>query len=131
MPFTTIVNRAALDHIFQKAVWPQPGNLSIALSTTTPDADGNNVTEPSGNGYARVATTPAEWDRNSNPNEMTNNVRKDFPEATGPWGTITHFVLYDNTTPIGWGALTASQAVTTGQQPYFNAGELIFRYTTA
>jgi len=129
MPFTTGTNRAALDHIFQKAVWAQPGDIEIALTTTTPAADGTNVTEPVGNGYARIATVPGEWTRTGN--DMANNVRQDFPQATGSWGTIVGFVLYDSTdgtTVVGFGALTANQPVASGQQPYFDVGDLVCRY---
>lgn len=126
MPFTDVINRAALDHIFQKATWTQPGNLSLGLSTTTPTLAGGNITEPSGNAYARVVTDPLEWTRTDS--DIENNVRHDFPEATGSWGTLTHFVLLDGSTLVAFGSLTASQAVSTGQQPYFNIGELIARY---
>lgn len=127
MPFASGVNQAVLDHIFQlSAGYAQPGNLSVALSTTTPAADGTNVTEPSGNGYARVATTSADWGRVGN--DVTNGNRLDFPEATGTWGTVTYFVLYDGTTVIAFGALTSSQNVVSGQQPYFDVDDITVRY---
>lgn len=128
MPFSDAINQAALDHMFQKATWTQPAAMEIALSTTTPTNTGTNITEPVGNGYARVLTAPADWTRTGL--EMSNAAREDFPEATGSWGTVTHFVLFDSVSDamIGFGALTASQAVATGQQPFFNAGDLIARY---
>ncbi|WP_417436485.1 hypothetical protein [Idiomarina abyssalis] len=126
MPFAAAINQSALDHIFQKSVWTPPGNLSIVLSTTTPDAGGGNITQPVGNGYAPIATVPADWTRSGL--EMSNVAREDFPEATGSWGTVTHFALLDGATPIAFGALTPAQAVLTGQQPYFNPGALVCRY---
>lgn len=128
MPMSTEINQAALDHIFQQAAWPQPGNLSLALSTTTPNPDGTGVTEPTGGDYARVQTLPADWTRTGN--DMQNNGRLDFPEATDSWGTITHLVIYDQAagTVVAFGALSASQSVSTGQQPYFDTNDITVRY---
>ena len=128
MPMTTGINQAALDHIFQKAAWTQPGNLSLALSTSTPNDDGTGVTEPSGGDYARVQTLPADWTRTGG--DMQNNSRQDFPEATASWGTITHLVIYDQTagTVVAFGALSSTQSVATGQQPYFDTNDITVRY---
>lgn len=128
MPFTDVINRAALDHIFQKAAWTQPGNIEIGLSTTTPAADGTNVTEPAGGDYARIATVPGDWTRTAG--DMQNNAREDFPEATASWGTVTHVVLFNTTdnSVIAFGALSSSQSVASGQQPYFDANDITVRY---
>jgi len=129
MPFANAINQAALDHIFGKATWTAPTTINVGLSTTTPAVDGTGITEPSGNGYAQVATAPADWTRTGN--DMENNAQVDFPEATGSWGTVTHFVLYNDAddSMIGFGALDSSQAVASGQQPYFPAETLVARYT--
>lgn len=128
MPFTVDTNQKALDHIFQKATWAQPGNIEIGLSTTTPNADGTGVTEPATGAYARISTVPADWTRTGS--DMQNNSREDFPEATASWGTVTHIVLYNSTdnSVIGFGALASSQAVASGQQPYFDANDITVRY---
>lgn len=102
----------------------------VGLSTTTPTMAGGNVTEPSGNGYARVATAPADWGNatNADPSEVSNAVDILFPEVTGSgWGTITHFVIYDAASAgnfLGFGALTTPKTPTVGDEPFFDVGEL-------
>lgn len=106
----------------------------IGLSTTTPNANGENFTEPSeSTGYAKVLLGHY---NQSNTQLMeaaadgsicnTNNIIF-FPEATASWGTITHFGIFTSktaTTPIMWGALSSSIAVPSGYIPIFRAGAL-------
>lgn len=80
----------------------------IGLSTTTPNDDGTGITEPSGFGYARVAKTNN--DANfpvSTGNEKSNGTAITFPTASGgDWGTITHWVLWEQGGPAKiWGVL--------------------------
>ena len=115
-----------LDHVFKIASFTQPSNLYVALSTTTPVDDGSNVTEPVGNGYARTLCNG--WTRSgTSPTQVQNTAAVTFPTATGSWGTLTHFVIYDASTsgnPIAWGALGASQAITTNDIAQFAANAL-------
>lgn len=53
----------------------------LGLSTANPRDDASGLEEPKGNGYARVA---------ANLSAATN-----FPKATGGWGRISHFALFD------------------------------------
>jgi hypothetical protein len=114
-----------LDHVFGKGVYTPP-TIYVALSTADPTDDGSGLAEPSGNGYARVATSGADWDAASggaldNANAIT------FPEASGSWGTITHFALYDaatNGNMLAHGALDSSEAISSGEVPRFPAGDL-------
>jgi len=106
-------------------------NIYIALSTTAPNDDGTNFTEPSGNGYARVqhsanATTAGNWTAASG-GQTSNNALIDFGTATGSWGTITHFGIYDASTAgnlVHYGALSASKSVATDDQVQFSVGNL-------
>jgi hypothetical protein len=68
----------------------------LALSTTMPDQQGNNFTEPSGNGYARVPLTTKSGGQfsvleasSSVPTNgiFTNNVGVQWPFPTGTWGS--------------------------------------------
>jgi hypothetical protein len=71
--------------------------VEIALSTTTIADDGSGITEPSGNGYARVSVTNngTNWSAASG-GIKTNAVDIIFPEATAGWGTISDWALYDS-----------------------------------
>lgn len=125
--FTDYLENKMLGHLFGTA-YTAPTTVYMALSTTTPTDAGGNVTQPSGNGYARVAigNNSTNWNAASG-GTVTNKTAITFPEATGSWGTVTHFVLYDAATAgnaLIWGALTASKAIGTGDTASFAAGAL-------
>jgi hypothetical protein len=119
-----------LDLYFSKASnTTVPATLYVALSTTLPTNTGTNVTEPVGNSYARVSVTnnstnfPAATAR-----AKSNGTDVVFPTATGSWGTITHFALYDALTAgtfIAWGALTVPVSVINGATVTFVTGSLV------
>lgn len=70
-----------------------PAKYYLGLSTTAPDLDGQNVTEPATDaGYARVELTTL-----SAPLDglVTNQQAVNFEESTNNWGTVTHFVIFD------------------------------------
>lgn len=90
-----------------------PAKYYLGLSTTAPTTTGTNVTEPTGNGYARV-----ELKSLSAPSSGTvsNTAAIDFPESTGSWGTVTHYLIYDALTAgnlLIYGALTNSRNIET------------------
>src|SRR5690606_1282100 len=98
------------------------------LSTTAPTQAGGNFKEPSGNGYARVAVTnnSTNWPAASNGAKSNANAIT-FPQATGSWGTVTHFGIFDAATSgnlLAWGELSQSKAISAGDTPYFAAGSL-------
>lgn len=53
--FADHLENKLLDHVFGGGDYARPATLYIGLSTTTIADGGTNITEPSGNGYARVA----------------------------------------------------------------------------
>lgn len=128
MGFTTFLDNELLDHVFGNAAYTAPANLYFALSTTAPTVAGGNFTEPSGNGYARVAVT----NNATNFPAATNGSKKNatqitFPQATGAWGTVTYFGIFDSNTAgnlLAFAALTTSKDITTGDTPYFAANSL-------
>lgn len=115
-----------LDHIFGKAVLTPP-TIYIGLSAEEPDEDGLSVVEPSGNAYARVQTSVDDWSAASdgsldNANEIV------FPMATGSWGTMTHFVLFDAAAGgnmLAFGLLSPSKTIGSGDMAKFAAGDLV------
>lgn len=133
MSFTDQIEKDILDFLLGSfSNFTTPLKVYIMLSTTTPgEVSGSlNFTEPStDNGYAAV-----EVDNDSDTWEYVNGVIKnkiaiEFPEATGAWGTITHFGVEGNVGQsgkimIGTGALSASKTVEAGDKPRFNAGAL-------
>jgi hypothetical protein len=103
-----------------------PGTFYVGLSTTTPAANGTNITEPAGNGYARVAVTnnAINW-ASSSAGANSNAAQIAFPTASGSWGTVTYAVLFDaatNGNAIAAVPLAASQAIGNGDTYAFAVG---------
>ena len=136
MSFSNYTAQAVLNALFGKtsnfgALAAAPA-IHIGLSSTTPNEDGTNVTEPSGGGYARVVTAAADWNAatladpalSDNANAIT------FPTATADWlasANLTHFVAYDAVSAgnfLGAGALTVPKPVKNGDTAEFAAGDL-------
>lgn len=133
MSFSNYTAQAVLNAIFGRtsnfgSLGSEPDKW-IALSTTAPDEDGGNVSEPSGDGYDRVETTSGDWNdaTDADPSVIDNSATITFPEATGSWGEITHFAIFDSQTGgemLASGSLDTSRTVEDGDEPRFQAGEL-------
>jgi|SRR5918992_4206013 hypothetical protein len=92
MSATSARERALLDHQFGGVALTPEATWHWGLSSTAPSDDGSNFTEPSGNGYARVAKT----------NNATN-----FPAASTDGLLVTSKVTG---TAITWATPTGSWA---------------------
>lgn len=94
MNTTYFLNLVAGNLFRTKTNPPIPSEMWIGLSTTAPNADGTNVTEPStSTGYSRM-----KLDTLGEPVDgvVTNKANIDFNESTASWGTLTHFVIFDS-----------------------------------
>lgn len=114
-----------LDHLFGKRSYA-PSTIYVGLSTADPLEDGSGLAEPSGNGYARVQTASSDWNAASE-GALDNASNIAFAQATGNWGTITHFALFDAATGgnmLAHGALSLSKAISTSDYTGFEAGDL-------
>lgn len=133
MSFTDQIEKDILDFLLGDfAAFGTPETVFIMLSTTTPgEVSGSlNFTEPSTeNGYAAVEVDNDNTTWEYVDGVIKNKIAIEFPEATGAWGTITHFGVEGNVGSsgqimIGTGALSASKTVEAGDKPRFNAGTL-------
>ena len=120
---------AVMDLLFGAQAYTPAASYDIALSTTQPANDGTGVTEPAGGGYARVQVTNdlTHWPAASG-RQKSNGVAIAFPTATGDWGTIGWFAIYDHGTSTfrGWGALAVARHVTSTSAPAtFDIGALV------
>ena len=114
-----------LDHIFGKGSYTPP-TIYVGLSTADPQDDASGLAEPSGNGYARVETEASDWNAAAS-GALDNANLIEFPAATGNWGTITHFALFDAASGgnmLAHGALSEAKAVVASNIPQFSPGEL-------
>ena len=123
--FSNFWENEILDHLFGKGSYTPP-TIHVGLSTADPGDDGSGLSEPSGNGYARVQTSGGDWNAASggqldNANDIT------FDQATGSWGTVTHFALMDAATGgnmLAHGTLSQSETINSGDTAKFAAGDL-------
>lgn len=122
--FSNYLENKVLDHVFKTASYSVPSNIYVALSTADPTDSGGSIAEPSGNNYARTACNT--WDAASS-GAIANTGAVTFPTASGSWGTITHFALYDASTSgnmLAHGSLSASKAIGNGDTASFAAGAI-------
>lgn len=102
-----------------------PTNYYLGLSKSQPTASGTGVTEPSSSyGYGRI-----ELNNLSQPTNgiVSNTEEIMFNEATGNWGTVSHFVVYDSATGgnlLMYGALSPARTAETGTTIAIRAGSL-------
>jgi hypothetical protein len=114
-----------LDHLFGKGNYAPP-TIYIGLSTADPGDDGSGLSEPNGNGYARVQTSASDWTTASG-GSLDNADAIEFGQATGDWGTVTHFALFDAAAGgnlLAHGSLSQSKTVGSGDTVRFDAGDL-------
>lgn len=97
MSWTNYLANKMLDHIFTDSAYAPPATLYWGLSTTTPAADGTNITEPGSNNYSRVAVAAADMSAASG-RSKTNSAELSFATPSGSWNTCTHAVLFDAST---------------------------------
>jgi hypothetical protein len=103
---------ALINATLRNTSYTSSASVYVALFTTNP-TDADSGTEVSGGSYARVEAT---FDVPSNGSAST-NADVEFAQATGSWGTITHFGIYDaieNGNLLYHGALTESKTISTG-----------------
>ena len=125
MSFSDYAEQALLDHLFKlSAGYAQP-TLYLAVSTADPLDDGSGVAEPVGNGYARVATAASDWQRTGSVVDNVNQLS--FPQASGSWGTLTHFALFDAASGgnmIAHATLGTAKAIAANETLRFPAGNI-------
>ena len=131
MPLVTAHKNATLDAMLGTGATLLNSTLEMGLSTTTPTADGTNITEPSAGGYTRVtlANTNAVW-APAAAGIKTNAADVIFPEATAGWGLITHWIIYSLGVPKIVGILDNGSGIATpldvitGKVPRFLASAI-------
>ena len=101
-----------LDHILATGAYTMPTTVYVGLSTGSFNDD-NSGTELSGNNYARESISFGA----ASSGTASNDAAVEFNAATGSWGTVSHFGIFDASTSgnlLIHGALTASKVIETG-----------------
>ncbi len=115
-----------LDYIFGKSSLTPPV-VYLGLLTAEPGEDGTGLAEPNGKAYQRIQTSASDWNVSAS-GSLDNAVDIIFPMATGNWGTVTHFALFDAATGgnmLAYGALSPAKVVGSGVIAKFAAGDLV------
>jgi hypothetical protein len=119
---------SVLDHVFGVSEFTPPSTVYLGLSVTDPLDDASGISEPSGNGYLRKAITfMAAGSRTIENNSVS------FNQATGSWGTISHWFICDNVSGtnfgtdvelLAYGGFLSSEVVVSGHSPFIMPGTL-------
>jgi len=123
--FSNVWEDEIMDHIFGKGAYTPP-TIYVGLSTADPLDDASGLAEPSGSGYVRVTTAESDWVASS-AGVVDNATATTFPQASGSWGVVTHFALFDAETAgnmLAHGTLGASKTIDSGDTPSFAIGTL-------
>ena len=116
-----------LDHFTGTASTSAPSAVYLGLSTGSL-GDDNGGTELSGNNYTRKAITFASASSGS----IASNASVEFNSATGSWGVISHFGLYDASSSgnlLFHGAFSASKTIASGDVLKVASGSLTISAT--
>lgn len=116
-----------LDHVFGGADYSRPATVYVGLFTAAPN-DAGGGTECTGGSYDRadVTNNATNWPAASG-GAKSNGTAITFVTATGSWGLVTHFGIFDANSGgnlLAWGALTASKTIDSGDTASFAIGEL-------
>lgn len=136
--FTDYLEKALLDHIFTDPAYAPPATLYLGMltGTATDDAGGGLTEQTIGTGgYARVATTAADWSAATGtaPATKTNTTAKTFPAATADWRTGANFTyvgLYDASTAgnlLAIALITTAKAVLSGDTANFPISSIVWK----
>ena len=128
--FSNDLEDKVLDHILGGGDYSRLATVYIGLWTATLDdtSTGSTAGECTGGSYARVSITnnATNWPAASS-GAKANGAAITFPQATGSWGTATDFAILSAATAgdiLGYGDLTVSKAISSGDTASFAIGEL-------
>ena len=114
-----------LDHQLGKTAYTMP-TVWVGLYTATP-TDAGGGTEVTGGSYARKSTAAADWNAAASGSSANANAIT-FVTATGSWGNVTHFGIFDAATTgnlLRWAVLTTPKTISNGDTASFAAGTLV------
>ncbi len=111
-----------LDAIGANATFTAPSAVYLGLSTGSL-GDDNSGTELTGNNYSRVAVSFGA----ASSGTMSNDAAIEFAAATGSWGSVSHWALYDASSSgnqLVHGAFTAAKTIASGDVLKIATGDL-------
>ncbi len=111
-----------LDVLGANATFTAPSNVYLGLSTGSL-GDDNSGTELSGNNYSRVSVSFGAAASGT----MSNDAAIEFAAATGSWGSVSHWGLYDASSSgnlLVHGSFSAAKTIASGEVLKVATGDL-------
>ena len=111
-----------LDHILGTGAYTMPTTVYVGLSTGS-FGDDNSGTELTGNNYARVSATFSAAASGT----TSNSAAIEFAAATGSWGSVSHFGIFDASSAgnlLIHGAFTTAKTIASGDILKISTGDL-------
>ena len=111
-----------LDHVLGTTAYTAPSTVYIGLATAS-FADDNSGTELTGNNYSRVS---ASFDAAAS-GTTDNSAAIEFAAATGSWGSVSHFGIFDAASSgnlLIHGAFTSAKSISAGDVLKIATGDL-------
>lgn len=111
-----------LDHILSVGSYTMPSAVYVGLSTGS-FGDDNSGTELSGSNYSRVAATFSAAASGT----TSNSAAIEFAAATGSWGSISHFGVFDSAASgnlLIHGAFSSAKTIENGDVLKISTGDL-------
>jgi hypothetical protein len=135
---TDYTEKKLLDHIFGQAAFTRSNELYLGLSTTAfADSDNGSTAaakEPSGSSYARVRIDNIS-EYNTSGDDIRNSSSIDFAEATGSWGSIGYWGVFDGTgssaNMLMHGSFSSATTVASGDQFRISTGDFEINFPSA
>ena len=112
-----------LDHITGRTAYTKPSAVYLGLSTGDFTDTGSGSSELSGSNYSRVSVA---FDAAAS-GATSNTSAIDFAAASGNWGTVSHWALFDAATSgnaLITGSFSASKTIETNDVLRIAAGDL-------
>lgn len=119
---SNFLENALVNAVLRNTAYSSPSIVYVGLFTSDP-TDAGSGTEVAGNGYARRSATFA----TPSNGVSTTSATIEFPQATGSWGTVAFFGIYDALTGgnlLIHGALTTSKTIDNGDVFRITSGNL-------
>jgi hypothetical protein len=111
-----------LDVLGANATFTAPSNVYLGLSTGSL-GDDNSGTELTGNNYSRVSVSFGAAASGT----MSNDAAIEFAAATGSWGSVSHWGLYDAASSgnlLVHGSFTTAKTIASGDVLKIATGDL-------
>lgn len=129
---TDFLEAELLDHVFN-ASYTSPANIYLCLCTADPTdaATGASMSEVANSGsYQRTAISFGLAASRT----VTQDANCVFPQATGSWGTVTHWAICDNQTygsgnVLAHGAFASGKSIVSGNTPSVASGQITVSFS--